>query len=110
MPLIPYYIALKRTQDIINWTYGKTGKAIESPYLYLYEKVYLLVHSCEDLRNHYVIRLGELHIVFAMVSSVGTNIERSRTDQSCFKLGYFSENTMHQVCERKGPFLFMRTR
>ena len=45
----------------------------------------------------YVIRLGELHIVFAMVRGIGTYIEGSEIDQSWVKSKWFSENTVHQV-------------
>ena len=69
----------------------KTGKTITSLDLGLFEIVYLRVHSREDLRNRYVIRPGELHIVFAMVRAMETYIERSGIDQSWGQLGWFSE-------------------
>ena len=61
---------LKQAQGITNWTFGKTEKKKISLDLDLYEKVYLLVHSCKDLHNRDVIRLGELHILFAMVRAI----------------------------------------
>ena len=88
------YTALKRVQGITNWTHSETEKAIISLDLDVCEKVYLLVHGCEDLCNRYIIRLGELHIVFAMVRAIGTYIEGSGIGQSWVKLGWFSENTM----------------
>ena len=60
-------------------------------------KVYLLVHSHKDLRNRYVIWLGELHIVLAMVREIGTYVDKSEIVQSWVKSGWFSENIMHQV-------------
>ena len=88
MPLIPgpvysydaIYTALKRAQGITNWTYGETGKTLISLDLSLFEKVYLLVHSRKRLRHHFVIRLGDLHIVFTMVRAIGTYIEGSGID------------------------------
>ena len=76
LPLLPgpasiydaIYTALKRAQGITKWRYGESGKTIISLDLDLYEKVYLLVHGHKDLRNRYVIRIGELHIVFTMSS------------------------------------------
>ena len=78
-------------------TCGDTGKTIISLDANLYEKIFLLVHSREDLRNRSVILLGELHIVFAMFRAIGTYIEGSGIDQSWVKSGWFSESTMHQV-------------
>ena len=96
------YTALKRVQGISNWTHSETEKTIISLDLDVCEKVYLLVHGCEDLCNRYIIRLGELHFVFAMVRAIETYIEGSGIDQFWVKLGWFSENTMHQVlsCSR----------
>ena len=102
--LIP--TVLKQAQGITNWTFGKTGKK-KSLDLDLHEKVYLLVHSCKDLHNRYVIRLGELHIFFAMVGAIWAYIEGSGIDQSWVMSRWFSGNTMHQVqmfVNEKGPF------
>lgn len=49
------YSALTWGHDTTNLTYGENGKTIISVDLDLYKKVYLLVHSSEDLRNCYVI-------------------------------------------------------
>ena len=54
-------------------------------------------HSREDLCNRHVIRLGELHIVFAIFRAIETYIEGSGIDQSWVKPGWFSKNTMQQV-------------
>ena len=64
------YTALKQTQGIANWTYRETRKTIISLDLDVYLKVYLLVFTHEDLRNCYVIRLGELHIIFTTVRAI----------------------------------------
>ena len=72
-------------------------KAIISLDLDLYEKLYLLVHSREDLRNRYVIRLGKLHIVFVVIRKIGTYTEGSGFEKSWFKSEWLSENTIHQV-------------
>ena len=72
-------------------------KAIISLDLDLYEKLYLLVHSREDLRNRYVIRLGKLLIVFVVIRKIGTYTEGSGFEKSWFKSGWLSENTIHQV-------------
>ena len=73
MPLIPgatssydaIYTALMREQGITNWVCVENGKTIISLDLDLYERVYLLVHSREDLRNRYVIRLGS-YILYSL--------------------------------------------
>ena len=91
------YTAMNRAQHINNWCRGVIGKTIISLDLDLYEKVYLLVNSRDDLRDRYILRLGELHIVFAMIRAIGTYIEGSGIDQSWVKSGWFGENTVKQV-------------
>ena len=59
------------------------------------KKVYLLVNSREDLRNRYVICLGELHIAFAYLRAIVTYIECS--DDCWIRANLFGENTCRQV-------------
>ena len=76
------------------------SKAIISLDLDLYEKVYLLVNSREDLRNRYVICLGELHIAFAYFRAIGTYIECFGLDDCWMRANLFEENTYRQVLTR----------
>ena len=84
-PLIPgpassykaIYTALMRAQGISVWSCGVAAKTIVSLDLDLYEKCNLLVNSREDMQEKYIIRLGELHTVFAHVRAIGTFIASS---------------------------------
>ena len=72
-PLIPgpvsdygsIYTALMQAQGISVWTGGAGSKSVINLDLDLYEKCYLLVHSRIDMRDKYMLCLGELHAVFA---------------------------------------------
>lgn len=64
----------------------------------LYAKAYKLVHARANLRNRYVLCLGELHIVFAMIRAIGTFIDCSGIDDSWLSAEWFdSESLLRQV-------------
>ena len=88
--------------DITSYLRGHGSKSNISLDLDLYETVYLLVNTREDLRNKYVICLGELHIVFADLRAIGTFIECSGVDDAWVRADLFGENTCKQVmnCSR----------
>ena len=66
----------------------------------LYSKAYKLVHSRPDLRNEYVLCLGELHIVFARIRAIGTFIDSSGIDDAWIGAHWFdSESLLRQVKE-----------
>ena len=77
-PLIPgpasdyssIYTALMKAQGISVWTCGAGSKSVISLDQDLYEKSYLLVHSRSDMRNKYILCLGELHAVFAHIRAI----------------------------------------
>ena len=58
------------------------GKTVISLDLDLYEKVYMLINTREDLRKEYIICLGELHIVFAHLRAIGAFINSSGIDDA----------------------------
>ena len=84
-PLIPgpafsysaIYTALKLSQSISTWTCPTVNKTVISLDLDLFERAYLLVQSRDDLRNKFVLRLGEMHIEFAALRAIGRFIENS---------------------------------
>ena len=71
------YTALIRTQGINTWSCGSNGPTIVSLDLDLYEKVYKLVNSRDDMRGRFIPRLGELHAEFAHVRAIGQFISNS---------------------------------
>ena len=66
----------------------------------LYAKAYKLVNSRNDLRNRYVLCLGELHIVFTEIRAIGTFINSSGIDDAWMAAEWFdSESLLRQVRE-----------
>ena len=66
----------------------------------LYAKAYKLVNSRNDLRNRYVLCLGELHIIFAEIRAIGTFINSSGIDDAWMAAEWFdSESLLRQVRE-----------
>ena len=64
----------------------------------LYSKAYKLVNSRQDLRNRYILCLGELHIVFAGLRAIGTFIDSSGLDDAWMNANWFdSESLLRQV-------------
>ena len=66
----------------------------------LYARAYKLVNSRSDLRDRYVLCLGELHIVFAEIRAIGTFINSSGIDDAWMAAEWFnSESLLRQVRE-----------
>ena len=93
IPLIPgpasdfiaIYSALICVQGISIWSCGTTCKTTISLDLDLYQKAYLLINTREDMRNMFVLRLGELHTEFAMIRAIGLYISGSGIDMARLK-------------------------
>ena len=64
-----------RVKNVSAWACGDASKTVVSLDLDLYEKIYLLVNTNENLRSQYVLCLGELHAVFAHLRAIGTFID-----------------------------------
>ena len=52
--------------------------------------------SCEDMKGRYVLRIGELHTVFASLKALGKYI-----DQVWVEAGMYSPTTVRQILEGK---------
>ena len=108
IPLIPgpassysaIYTALKKAQGISTWTCPSSSRAIVSLDLDLYEKAYQLINSDDTIKNHYILCLGELHIVFAHIKAIGSFINSSGIEDAwtaaCW---YDSQCVVRQVLE-----------
>ena len=91
-----------RAQGISAWSYGDSSKSIISLDLDLYEKCYMLVNSREDMRDKYILRLGELHAVFAYIRAIGALIVCSGMEDAWLEAEWFdSESVIRQVLECK---------
>ena len=71
------FTRLLRANGVATWSCGTSSETVVSLDLDLYEKCYMLVHSRDDLRNKYILCLGELHIVFTHIRAIGRFIEQS---------------------------------
>ena len=64
----------------------------------LHEKAYLIVHSRKDLRDRYLLCLGELHIISAEIRAIGNFINSSGLDDAWMGANWFdSECLLWQV-------------
>ena len=91
MPLIPgpandysaIYTALCQSQNINIWFIGDGKKTVVSLDLDLYSRELMLCQSNSEMREIFVPWLGELHIVFAHIRSIGNFVESSGLDDLC---------------------------
>ena len=74
--------------------------------LQLYEKAQKLM-SREDMKGRYVLRIGELHTVFASLKALGKYIEGSGIDQVWVEAGMYSPTTVRQILEGKHLYCAM---
>ena len=85
------YAALKIVQGI-NIAVTKKNKTIVSLDLQLHSKCMQIIEN-PDICNNYIFRLGELHIVFAMIKILGKYIENSGLDRLFIETGIYGETT-----------------
>jgi len=88
------YTALMISQGISVYTCKEGGRTVITMDLDLYERTYLLIHSREDLRDQFVLRLGELHIIFAHIRAIGAYIDRSGIERSWLEAEYMGSVTV----------------
>ena len=109
-PLIPgsasdygsIYTALMQAQGISVWTCGAGSKNDISLDLDFYEKCYLLVHSRRDMRDKYILCLGELHTVFAHIRAIGNLINSSGIEDAWLEAAWYdSECIIRHILDCK---------
>ena len=88
------YTALKQSQKISSWACGNTGKAVISLDLDLYEKRYLLVNSRNDMKEQFILCLGELHAAFAHIRAIESYISGSGIDNAWLSAGWFDTSCL----------------
>ena len=89
------HAALKIVQGI-NIAVTEKNKTIVSFDLQLHSKCMLMIEN-PDICNNYIFRLGELHIVFAMIKILGKYIENSGLDRLFIETGIYGETTLGQI-------------
>lgn len=103
MPLYPgsptdwsnLYTSLKLAQGINTYVTGNKQTIITLD-LQLYSKAMQLREKGE-IRENFIFRLGELHIVFAMLKCLGKYIEDSGLDHLFIEAGVYGDCTLAQI-------------
>ena len=91
-----------RARGITALSCGEGSKTIISLDLDLYERYYQLVNSSPHLRNQFILRLGELHALFAHVRAIGNFIASSGMEDAWVEAEWFdSYCVVHQVIDCK---------
>jgi hypothetical protein len=93
------YHSLKLAQGI-NVAVAGGGKIIVTLDLQLYSKC-MQMRENEDIKKKFMFRLGELHIVFAVLKVIGKYIQGSGIDQVLIEAGIYSTTTLGQILEGK---------
>ena len=96
--LIPY-TALKVVQGI-NVATNADHKTIILMDLQLYAKC-IKLRDNESIRSQFVFRLGELHILFAMLKVIGKSINFSDLDEAFIEANIYGPATLQQIIGRK---------
>ena len=104
-PLIPgpassysaIYTSLMLAQNITTHVAYGSKKTIIALDLDLYDRALQLRNSRDDLRDKFILRLGELHIVFAQCRAIGRFIENTGIDDAWIRSEVIGPNTVKQV-------------
>ena len=89
------YTALKSAQNL-NATFSSAEKTIVSLDLQLYSKC-IQLQSNLKISEQFIFRMGELHIVFAVLRTLGKIIDGSGLDQSFIEARIYGPNTVEQI-------------
>ena len=93
------YTALKQVQGI-NAKISPHRKTIITLDLQLYAKC-MELRIRDEIKEHFVFRLGELHIVFAFLKVLGKYISCSGLDQILVEAGVYGPTTLSQILDGK---------
>ena len=89
------YTALKSAQKV-KATVSSAEKTIVSINLQLYSKCVQLQSNLE-IKEPFIFRMGELHIVFTALKTLGKIIDGSGLDQSFIEARIYGPNTIQQI-------------
>ena len=93
------YAALKIVQGI-NVLVTRCQKTIVSLDLQLYAKC-MQLREKQNINENFIFRLGELHVVFAMLKVIGKYIEGSGLDRLFIEAGIYGPTTLGQIINGK---------
>ena len=92
--------ALKNCQKVSE--VGAPGKrTITTLDLPLYIKAVQLVSTRPEMKDQFILRIGELHVLFAMCRSIGKYIEESGLDSLLTHCGIFGPVAVGKILEGK---------
>ena len=93
------YTALKQVQGI-NLKVSPNSKTIVTLDLQLYAKC-MELRSRDEIKENFVFRFGELHVVFAFLKVLGKYISCSGLDQVLVDAGIYGPTTLGQILDGK---------
>lgn len=93
------FTALKLVQGI-NVAVTGNSKTIVTLDLQLYSKC-MQLREANEIKENFIFRLGELHIVFAFLKVIGKYINGSGLDQTLIEAGIYGPTTLGQILEGK---------
>ena len=93
------YYSLKLAQGINVAVLGGE-KTIVTLDLQLYSKC-MQMRENEEIKKNFILRLGELHIVFAFLKVIGKYIQGSGMNQVLIEAGIYGTTTLGQILEGK---------
>ena len=72
------------------------SKTVVSMDLQLYAKC-IQLQANDTISSNYIFRLGELHILFAMLKVIGKNMKYSGLDEALTEANFYGSTTMEQI-------------
>ena len=107
LPLLPstptdwsnLYCALKIVQGI-NVSVTGNYRTIVTLDLQLYSKC-MQLREKDDISENFIFRLGELHVIFAMLKVIGKYISESGVDRLFIEAGMYGSTTLGQIIDGK---------
>lgn len=106
-PLLPHpaheystlFTVLTQAQNINTFVVGQNRKTVITLDLGLYKPAKKLEMVKESLHDKFILRAGELHIVMAMLRSIGSYVENSGIDMAWVEAGMYGETTSKQIID-----------
>eukprot|EP00794_Sanderia_malayensis_P013484 gene13484-14881_t len=93
-------MALKLAMNINAVVVGTNRKTIITLDQDLYERA-VKIRSSEKINDNIVLRMGELHVVFAMLKALGRYIEGSGLEQIWIEKGLYGPSSVRQILAGK---------
>ena len=96
-----FYTGIMKARGITKQVMGSGAITVVSLDMQLYDMAMKLWVDRQDIRNQFLFRPGELHIVFWALSALGKYIEGSGIDQAWVEAGIYSPTTVTKILNGK---------